>query len=75
MTCLSKYLYSLFIFSHEGMTDLIALLGSLVDANGRIKVPGVYDSVAELTSEEEKLYGPIDFSMVSGDIKKTNKLV
>ena len=57
------------------MTDLIALLGSLVDANGRIKVPGVYDSVAELTSEEEKLYGPIDFSMVSGDIKKTNKLV
>ena len=51
------------------MTDLIALLGSLVDANGRIKVPGVYDSVAELTPEEEKLYGPIDFSMVSGRIK------
>ncbi|XP_072031335.1 cytosolic non-specific dipeptidase-like [Amphiura filiformis] len=48
---------------HEGMADLIALLGSLVDENGRIKVPGVYDSVAELTPEEEKLYGPIDFSL------------
>ncbi|XP_072031332.1 cytosolic non-specific dipeptidase-like [Amphiura filiformis] len=47
----------------ESMTDLIALLGSLVDENGRIKVPGIYDSVAELTPEEEKLYEPIDFSL------------
>ncbi len=46
------------------MADLIALLGSLVDEKGHIKVPGVYDSVAELTPEEEKLYGPIDFSLV-----------
>ncbi|XP_038054878.1 cytosolic non-specific dipeptidase-like [Patiria miniata] len=48
---------------HEAMTDLIALLDSLVDVTGHIKVPGVYDKVAELTEEEASLYGPIDFDM------------
>ncbi|XP_038054212.1 cytosolic non-specific dipeptidase-like [Patiria miniata] len=48
---------------HEAMTDLIALLDSLVDVTGHIKVPGVYDKVAELTEEEASLYGPIDFDL------------
>ncbi|XP_022083773.1 cytosolic non-specific dipeptidase-like [Acanthaster planci] len=48
---------------HEAMTDLVVLLNSLVDVKGHIKVPGVYDKVAELTEEESKLYAPIDFDM------------
>ena len=52
-------------FSHEAMTDLIAILGSLVDVKGKILVPGINDSVAPLTEEEQKLYEPIDFDPVS----------
>ena len=50
--------------SHEGMTDLIALLDSLLDKEGRIQVPGLYDSVAELTDSEAALYDSIDFDLV-----------
>ena len=46
------------------MVDLIALMGSLVDAKGRIQIPGVYDSVAPVTDEEKQLYNPIDFDKV-----------
>nr|XP_029521318.1 cytosolic non-specific dipeptidase-like [Oncorhynchus nerka] len=45
------------------MTDLIALLGSLVDTKGKILVPGMYEEVANVT-EEKKLYEKIDFDMV-----------
>ncbi|NXP46304.1 CNDP1 dipeptidase, partial [Heliornis fulica] len=48
---------------HEPMTDLIALLDSLVDPTGRIQIPGIYDSVAALTEEEEKLYESIEFDL------------
>nr|XP_022301158.1 cytosolic non-specific dipeptidase-like isoform X1 [Crassostrea virginica] len=48
---------------HEGMTDLIALLNTLVDSKGRILIPGIYDTVANLTEEERKLYDSIDFVM------------
>uniref|UniRef100_A0AAQ5ZZZ5 Peptidase M20 dimerisation domain-containing protein n=1 Tax=Amphiprion ocellaris TaxID=80972 RepID=A0AAQ5ZZZ5_AMPOC len=48
---------------HEAMTDLIALMGSLVDRRGKILVPGMYDSVAPLTDEETKLYEKIDFDL------------
>uniref|UniRef100_A0A8C1SJV1 Cytosolic non-specific dipeptidase n=1 Tax=Cyprinus carpio TaxID=7962 RepID=A0A8C1SJV1_CYPCA len=48
---------------HEAMTDLIALMGSLVDNKGKIVVPGMYDHVAELTDEEKKLYEKIEFDM------------
>ncbi|XP_033646063.1 cytosolic non-specific dipeptidase-like [Asterias rubens] len=48
---------------HEAMTDLIALLDSLVDVNGHIKVPGVYDKVDKLSAEEAKLYDNIDFDL------------
>lgn len=48
---------------HEAMGDVIALMGSLVDAKGKILIPGVCDSVKPLTEEEKKLYDPIDFDM------------
>lgn len=46
---------------HESMVDLVALLNSLVDGKGKIQVPGIYDSVKPLTTEEEKLYETIEF--------------
>lgn len=46
------------------MSDLIALLDSLIDVNGRILVPGVYDEVAPLTPDEEKIYRELEFDMV-----------
>jgi len=46
---------------HESMIDLVNLLNSLVDAKGKILIPGIYDSVAPLTEEEKKSYETIDF--------------
>lgn len=37
--------------------------GSLLDKKGKILVPGMYDSVAPLTEEEQKLYEKIDFDL------------
>ncbi|XP_053106214.1 cytosolic non-specific dipeptidase isoform X1 [Hemicordylus capensis] len=48
---------------HEAMTDLIALMGSLVDKKGKILIPGIYDAVASLTDEEHQLYDKIDFDL------------
>lgn len=47
------------------MADLIYLLDKLVDKDGKILVPGVYDSVAPLTDQERALYDNIDFDIVS----------
>lgn len=47
----------------EPMTDLVRLLGSLVDTKGRIQIPGLYDLVAPLTEEEKSLYKDIAFEM------------
>lgn len=60
----TKILPYSFICRHEAMRDLITLFGSLQDNKGKILVPGIYDSVAEVTPEEEALYGPIDFCLV-----------
>ncbi|XP_030067507.1 beta-Ala-His dipeptidase isoform X2 [Microcaecilia unicolor] len=49
--------------THEAMSDLIALLDSLVDPSGRILIPGIYDDVATLTEEEQQLYDKIEFDM------------
>ncbi|KAI4897598.1 hypothetical protein NFI96_016005 [Prochilodus magdalenae] len=48
---------------HEAMTDLIALMSSLVDKKGKIQVPGMYDDVAPVTDEEKKLYEKIEFDL------------
>ena len=46
------------------MVDLIALMGTLVDNRGKIQIPGIYDTVAQVTPEEKELYKPIDFDPV-----------
>ncbi|XP_078073260.1 cytosolic non-specific dipeptidase-like [Mustelus asterias] len=48
---------------HEAMTDLIYLLGKLVDRKGKILIPGVDDPVAPLTEDEKTLYDKIDFDV------------
>ncbi|XP_046872284.1 beta-Ala-His dipeptidase-like [Hypomesus transpacificus] len=48
---------------HEPMSDLISLLGSLIDHTGKILVPGVTDAVAPLMDVERKLYENINFSL------------
>ncbi|KAK7098494.1 cytosolic non-specific dipeptidase-like [Littorina saxatilis] len=61
---------------HEAMSDVIALMSSLVDVKGKILVPGVSDTVKPLTPEEKALYDPIDFD--KDDYRQdigTNKLI
>jgi nonspecific dipeptidase len=49
---------------HEAMTDLIALLNTLVDsATGEIMIPNVLDDVKPITQEEIELYKEIEFDM------------
>ncbi|KAM9166638.1 cytosolic non-specific dipeptidase isoform 1-T1 [Pangshura tecta] len=48
---------------HEAMTDLIALMGSLLDKRGKILIPGINEAVAPLTDEELELYEKIDFDL------------
>lgn len=48
---------------HEAMTDLITLLGKLVDKKGKILVHGIYDSVAPVSDEEKNMYQEIDFDV------------
>lgn len=49
--------------AQEPMTDLTRLLGSLVDTNGKIQIPGIAEQVAPVTPEEETLYDNISFTM------------
>ncbi|RKP01468.1 hypothetical protein CXG81DRAFT_25852 [Caulochytrium protostelioides] len=51
---------------HEPMTDLVRLMSTLVDPQGKILVPGIYDTVAPVTDAERELYKTIEFSV--GDI-------
>jgi hypothetical protein len=46
------------------MTDLIGVMSTLVDSHGRILIDGIYDEVAPLLPEEEKLYQAITFDTV-----------
>ena len=70
--CMICKSYLIMNLRHESMVDLVALLNELVDENGKILIPGVYDSVKPLTEEERKLYEPIDFSQVK---PSTNKVI
>ncbi|OMJ09453.1 Cys-Gly metallodipeptidase dug1 [Smittium culicis] len=45
----------------EPMTILTSLLNNLVDINGKITIPHMYDQVAELTEEEDKTYSSLSF--------------
>ncbi|KAF2840144.1 Cys-Gly metallodipeptidase dug1 [Patellaria atrata CBS 101060] len=49
--------------THEPMTDLTKVLGTLVDTDGTILIKGIKDFVAPLTDEEKSLYGDIAFTM------------
>lgn len=42
---------------------LVPPSGSLVDKRGKIMIPGMYDSVAPLTDEEQNLYQKIEFDL------------
>jgi acetylornithine deacetylase/succinyl-diaminopimelate desuccinylase-like protein len=48
---------------HEGMTDLVKMMSTLVDSKGKILVEGVMDSVKPVTKEEEALYDTIEFDV------------
>lgn len=45
------------------MADLIYLLNTLVDKDGKILIPNVYKEVAVLTNEEKELYKKIEFDV------------
>lgn len=47
----------------EPLNDLVRILGSLVDTNGKIQITGVNDMVAPVTDDERKIYEGIDFTM------------
>ena len=49
--------------AQEPMTDLVRLLGTLVDTNGKILIPGINEQVAAVTESEESLYDGISFTM------------
>jgi len=45
------------------MTDLVKVLATLVNPDGKIQVPGVYEMVPTVSEEEEALYTKLDFAM------------
>jgi Cys-Gly metallodipeptidase DUG1 len=47
----------------EPMTDLVRVLATLVDTDGKIQIPGLDKLVAPLTDEEKALYANISFTM------------
>lgn len=49
--------------AQEPMTDLVRVLARLVDTNGKILIPGIYDEVAPITDDEKALYGNIGYTM------------
>ncbi|XP_018333031.1 cytosolic non-specific dipeptidase [Agrilus planipennis] len=48
---------------HEGMSDLVWLLNSLVDVNGKILISHIYDDVAPLRENEKEIYEKIHFNI------------
>ncbi|KAG9479124.1 hypothetical protein GDO78_012670 [Eleutherodactylus coqui] len=48
---------------HEAMTDLISLMGSLLDKKGKILIPGMYDTVEPVSINEQAIYEAIDFDL------------
>lgn len=48
-------------FAFSAMSDLIYLLDTLVDKDGKILITDIYKSVAPLLESEKQLYDNIDF--------------
>ncbi|CAH0547738.1 unnamed protein product [Brassicogethes aeneus] len=48
---------------HEAMSDLVHLLNHLVDKDGKILIPGLYNQVAQVTEHEKEIYKKIEFSI------------
>lgn len=48
---------------HEAMADLIYLMNTLVDVNGKILIDGIYDNVAKITEKELDAYKTIEFDV------------
>lgn len=65
VTCAAKDLHSGSFGGtvHEAMADLIYLMNSLVDVNGRILVDSIYENVTKLTETELSSYKNIDFDV------------
>ncbi|XP_011501395.1 PREDICTED: cytosolic non-specific dipeptidase [Ceratosolen solmsi marchali] len=65
VSCASKDLHSGTFGGtvYEAMPDLIYLMNSLVDVNGKILVDEIYDSVAKITPDELKIYDTIEFNV------------
>jgi len=49
--------------AQEPMTDLVRVLATLVDTDGKILIPGINEQVAPVTADEEGLYDGIAFTM------------
>ena len=49
--------------AQEPMTDLIRIMGKLVDTNGKIQIPGINELVAPVTEDEKELYKAITWDM------------
>ncbi|KKA26804.1 hypothetical protein TD95_004359 [Thielaviopsis punctulata] len=49
--------------AQEPMTDLVKVMGQLVDVDGKIQIPGIMEQVAPVTAEEDALYDNIAFTM------------
>lgn len=45
----------------EPLNDLVKVLATLVDPQGKILIPSIYEQVAPLTAKEDALYDDIDF--------------
>ena len=46
---------------HEGMTDLMAVMSTLISPSGEIRIPGLNEMVAPVTEEEQRIYPKLDF--------------
>lgn len=49
--------------SPEAMSDLIYLMNTLVDKDGRILIDGIYDDVAPIRDNEQEIYDKISFDV------------
>lgn len=59
------------------MTDLVRILSTLVDTNGKILIKGIEDDVAPVTTTERERYRDIDFDLETyrKDIDASGKLM